>query len=390
MIQAKLAELLPEITAIRQTIHTHPELKYEEYATAELIANYLQRWGYTITTGIAKTGISAVIDSGKPGKTVALRADMDGLPILEQTGLPYASKNVGKMHACGHDGHMATLLAVAATLTHCRDQFKGRIKLIFQPAEEGGAGALEMIKHGVLENPKVDAIFGYHNIPMPIGTIGVKSGCIFAGANFFSIKIRGKGGHAAFPERAIDPIWIGSNIIQALQSVVTRNLSALQPVVLSVTEFHGGNTVNVIPEEARITVSLRTTSAHTRDKALGLCQKISAGIAESFGGQAEMEMLHECPPTVNHVEEAEWVLRTAHELFGESKTIHLNDPLMVTEDFAYFLEKVPGCFFVVGNGEDVVLHTPHYNFQDSIIPVAASLLMQTAMSYLNRETTHPL
>lgn len=384
MIQKILNDLLPEIIKIRKEIHACPELRYEEHQTARLVTHFLQQWGYEVKTAIAKTGITTVIDSGKPGKTVALRADMDALPIHEQTGLPYASKNIGKMHACGHDGHTATLLAVAGTLIHCRDLFKGKIKLIFQPAEEGGAGAAVMTKEGVLENPKVDAIFGYHNMPLPLGKIAVKSDCIFAGADFFSIKIYGKGAHAAFPEKSVDPIWIGSNIVQALQSVVSRSIAAVDPIVLSVTEFHAGNAVNIIPDEARLTVSLRTTSSEVRAQALEQCRKLVGGIAESFGARAIIETISECPATINTSKETNLVLKTAKELYGESNVMQISHPTLATEDFAFFLEKIPGCFFLVGNGENnSTLHTPHYDFQDSIIPIAAELLINTAINFLN-------
>jgi hippurate hydrolase len=383
MIQKLLEKLLPEIIQARQTLHACPELKYEEQETAKLVAEYLKRWGYEVTESLAKTGISAVLDSGKPGKTVALRADMDALPILEQTGLTYASKNSGKMHACGHDGHTATLLAVAGTLIHCRELFKGKIKFIFQPAEEGGGGAAEMIKAGVLENPKVDAIFGYHNMPLPLGKVAVKSDCIFAGADFLTIKIHGKGAHAAFPEKSINPIWIGSRIVQALQSVVSHEI----PAVLSVTEFHAGNTFNVIPEDARLTISLRTTSPEVRAQALQQCQNITDEIAKSIGASVEIETIYACPPTMNTVAESELVMHTAQTLYGKSNVIAMKHPAMVTEDFAFYLEKIPGCFFLVGNGEvNSALHTPFYNFQDSVIPIAANVLINSAINYLNQNT----
>lgn len=384
MIQKLLEQLLPEIIQARQSLHACPELRYEEYETAKLVAQFLNRWGYGVNTSLAKTGITAILDSGKPGKTVALRADMDALPILEKTGLPYASKNTGKMHACGHDGHTATLLAVAGTLIQCRELFNGKIKFIFQPAEEGGAGAAEMIKAGALENPKVDAIFGYHNMPLPFGKISVKSECIFAGADFLSIKIHGKEAHAAFPEKSIDPIWIGSSIVQALQSVVSRGIAAINPAVLSVTEFHAGNTISIIPEKARLTISLRTTSPEIRAQALEQCRNITSGIAQSFGASVNIETISECPPTMNTAFETDLVLRTAHDLYGESNVIQMKNPTMATEDFAFYLEKIPGCFFLVGNGEvNSVLHTSSYHFQDSIIPIAASVLIKSAINFLN-------
>lgn len=387
MIQKILTQLLPEIIEARQKLHACPELRYEEHETAKLVTECLDRWGYDdVKTSLAKTGITTVIDSGKPGKTVALRADMDALPILEQTGLPYASKNAGKMHACGHDGHTATLLAVAGTLIHCRDLFKGKIKLLFQPAEEGGAGAAEMIKAGALENPKVDAIFGYHNMSLPLGKIAVKSDCVFAGADFLSIKIHGKGAHAAYPEKSIDPILIGSSIVQALQAVVSRGIAAVNPVVLTVTEFHAGNAINIIPEDARLTISLRTTSPEIRAEALQQLHNIASGVAQSFGARVTIETINDCPPTMNTAAESDLVLQTATELYGKDNIIKMKDPTMATEDFAFYLEKIPGCFFLVGNGEvNSVLHTPNYHFQDSIIPIAASVLIMSAINFLNQD-----
>lgn len=383
MLKEILASLLPTVSQIRQTLHSCPELKYEEFKTAELVSTHLQDWGYQIQTGIAKTGITTIIDSGKPGKTVALRADMDALPITEQTNLEYASKNFGKMHACGHDGHTATLLAVAATLKQCKDQFKGKIKLIFQPAEEGGAGAAVMIKEGVLDD--VDVIFGYHNMQLPLGKVGIKSGCVFAGADFFKIRIIGKGAHAAFPEKSIDPIFIGSQIVQGLQSVVNRHIAAVSPAVLSVTEFHAGNAISIIPEEAILTISLRTSSPEIRNQALEQCEKISKGIAESYGAKVVIETISTCPPTMNTENESQLVYNSAKKIFDKDNVIWLDHPTMATEDFAFFLEKVPGCFFLVGNGEiNSTLHASTYNFQDAIIPIAAELLIMTAFNFLNQ------
>lgn len=385
MLPNKIQSLLPEIIKIRQTIHANPELKYEEHATAALVAATLKKYGYEVTEKIAGTGVSAILDSGKPGKTVALRADMDALPIVEQTGLPYSSKNPGKMHACGHDGHTATLLAVAGALKDCKEQFKGKIKFIFQPAEEGGAGAAAMIKAGILENPKVDAIFGYHNYSIPFKKIGIRYGCLLASSDYFIIKIYGKGAHAALPSDAIDPIYAGSLIIQALQSVISRTLAPTSPAVLSITEFHAGTGMNIIPEEATLTGTLRTTSPEARSQAIKQLQQIVTGVAQSLSAKATVEIVSAYPATMNSYAETELVLQTARQLYGEENCMHLSDPIMATEDFAFYLEKIPGCYFVVGNDkENGVVHTATYVFQDDIIPIAAQLLAQTAINFLTK------
>lgn len=385
MLKEHIQKILPEIIKIRHTLHEYPELKFEEKKTSAFIAETLEKFGYKVTKNIAETGVSAILDSGKTGKTVALRADMDALPITEQTKLDYSSKNLGKMHACGHDGHMATLLAAAFALQQCKNQFKGKIKFIFQPAEENGGGAAAMIKGGVLENPKVDAIFGYHNFPYPLGTIAVKSGCILASGDFFTIKIYGKGAHAAQPQDAIDSILVGSTIIQALQSVVSRTMSPTNPTILSITEFHAGTGMNIIPEQALLTGTLRTTAPEARTKAIQQLQQIVAGVAESLGAKATVEISSSYPATMNHKPETELVLQTAQQLFHAQKIIPLTNPIMVTEDFSNFLEKIPGCFFLMGNGEsNAALHTPYYVFQDTLIPIAAEMLAQTAVNYLNQ------
>ncbi len=381
-MQNLIEQVLPKIIELRHKLHACPELKYEEFKTSQIVRDFLHECGYE-TKVIAKTGVVAILDSNKPGKTVALRADLDALPIQENSNLAFSSQHPGRMHACGHDGHTATLLAAAAVLKHCKDQFTGKIKFIFQPAEEGGAGAAAMIEAGALEDPKVDAIFGYHNMPLPLGKVGVKVGCVFAGADFFTINIIGKGAHAAFPEKSIDPIWIGASIVQALQSVVSRSIAAINPVALSVTEFHAGNFISIIPDEAKLTISLRTASPEIRIQALSKCKSIVEGIAESFGAKAEIKPISDCPPTMNSYYETNIVKTAATRLFGQSQVIDMDVPTMATEDFAFYLEKIPGSFFLVGNGEvNSTLHTPDYQFQDSVIPIAAQVLMQTALDFL--------
>lgn len=384
-MKAAIQRLLPEIIKIRHQIHEHPELCYQEVKTAALVADTLKKFGYEITTNIGVTGISALLDSGKPGKTVALRADMDALPLQEHTSLSYQSKNPGKMHACGHDGHTATLLAVAGVLKEFTKDFKGKIKFIFQPAEEGGAGAAAMIKDGILDNPKVDAIFGYHNMPqIPFGSIGTKTACLMAAMDTFIITVTGKGGHAAEPETAIDPILIGAQIVQGLQSIASRFTSPTEPIVLTITQFHGGTAYNIIPEDVTLHGTLRTTSVETRAAAKQHMTEIAANIAQAFGATASVNFKDSFPPTINHAIETDFVLNTAGELLGEKNSQRLIVPMMTSEDFSYFLEKVPGCFFFVGCGKaDMSLHNPHFDFNDDIIPIAAEMMGRVAMRYLN-------
>lgn len=383
--QEDIEKMLPEMTDLRRHIHTNPELAFDEKGTAQLIADHLKSYGYHVQLGIGGTGVSTVLDSGKPGKTVLLRADIDALPILEETNLPYQSKNKGKMHACGHDGHTVSLLTAARFLKANTSLFKGKIKLIFQPAEEIGGGAAAMIKDGVLENPKVDAAFAYHNWPgVEAGIIATRNDCLLAGLDSFTITINGKGGHAATPEACIDPIYIGSCIIESLQSIVSRGTSPLESVVISVTEFHGGSAINVIPNSAVLSGSMRTTSRDVQTFAKMRLKQIAEGIAATFGATVDVAFTGNFPITINTLVEVDLVLTTARELFGDKQVMVVPKPLMYAEDFSYFLEKVPGCYLLIGNGIDSAPpHTSHYNFQDKIIPIAARTLSQIAMNYLN-------
>ncbi len=380
-----LQSLYPEIVKIRHEIHANPELAHNEKATARLVADTLKKYGYKQVDEIAGTGIVTILDSGKPGKTVALRADMDALPIQEQTNLPYQSKNKSIMHACGHDGHTATLLATAYLLLQHKDQFKGKIKFIFQPAEETGTGAQAMISAGVLVNPKVDAIFGYHNTPKSkLGVFKTKIGCIHSGQDVFTIRIKGKGGHAAQPHLTIDPIYIGTLIVQALQGIVSRATLPTEPTVVSVTQFHAGTTHNAIPDEAILNGTIRTLSATMKDDVKRQIVTIVNGITSSFGAIAKIDFSYCFPPTLNHAKETELAYSSAQEVIGESKVEWLTDASMASEDFSYYLEKIPGCFFWIGMGyEHLRMHSASYEFNDEIIPIAAEIMAQIAINYLN-------
>ena len=354
MIATHIAAVLPKIIESRHALHNNPELRYEEHETAALVVRYLSECGYqNIQTGVGGTGVVAILDSGKPGKTVALRADMDALPITEQTNLPYQSKNPGKMHACGHDGHTATLLGVAYVLQQIKQQLTGKIKLIFQPAEEGGAGAAAMIKDGVLTNPNVDAIFGYHNWPTAkAGVVCVREQCQMAGGNLVEIVIHGKGGHGAMPHLTTDPIYIGAILITQLQSLVSRFNSPTEPVVISICKFEAGTTHNIIPETATLLGTVRSTSLQGREKVLSQLKAMVDDVTKTYGASATVTVHQGYPPTINHPAETEIVRKTAHELFGTEGLYALPNPVMVAEDFSFYLQEIPGCYFFIGNGED--------------------------------------
>jgi amidohydrolase len=379
-------EFLPEFCEVRKQFHQIPELKYEETETASRVISFLRSYGYEdIITGIGGTGVSVVIDSGIPGKTVALRADMDALPLQEETGLEYVSMSPGKMHACGHDGHMTTLLMVAKVVMENRSVFKGKIKFIFQPAEEGGRGAEAMIKGGVLESPKVDAIFGYHNWPLEKGMIATKVGSIMAGDDRISIKIRGKGGHAALPHNTVNPLIVGSNLLQAYQQLVAQK-NPTDLVVLNFCAFNAGTAYNVVPDTAELKGTLRTVSVETREFILRQMQVIAEGYSRASGAEIEVESVSNCIPTINSAREVETVLNAAASIVPMGKVKVLEHPVMPGEDFSFYLNVIPGCFFFVGYGEDrASLHSPHFDFEDAIMPVAACTLANSAINFLNKE-----
>jgi hippurate hydrolase len=387
MLQSHVNKILPEVIQLRHAIHQNPELLYDVHQTADLVVRTLKSFGYEqIQTGIGQSGVVALLDSGKPGKTVGLRADMDALPIIEQTNAAYQSKNHGKMHACGHDGHTATLLGSAYVLRQMLPHFTGKIKLIFQPAEEGGAGAHAMIQDGVLKNPDVDAIFGYHNWPTKrAGLVCVRNGCLLAAADEFTLTIHGKGGHASQPHLTIDPIYISACIIMQMQSIVSRMSLSTEPVVISATQLNAGTAYNVIPSEAQIRGTIRTTNPTTRLRVHQQLEELAQAIASGYGGSTSYHAPEGYPPTMNHVQETDLVRQTARELFGEQGLHELEAPIMGAEDFSYFLQAIPGCYFLVGNGEHTEMcHHPKFNYNDEILPNAMLMMCQTALNYLNK------
>ncbi|ODN44072.1 hypothetical protein BGC07_10485 [Piscirickettsia litoralis] len=377
-----------EAIDLRHQLHRNPELKYEEVETAELVTKELERYGYEVKTGIGKTGVTALLDSGRPGPVVALRADLDALPICEQTGLDYSSKNPGKMHACGHDGHTATLLLVARVLKeHVGLLPCGAIKFIFQPAEEGGAGAYAMIQEGVLESPKVDAIFGYHNFPgTELGHVIVRSGCFMAGANMFKVTVTGKGGHAAYPEACIDPVVAAAALIQNTQSIISRNISSGEQGIISITQLNAGTAHNVIADDVELQGTIRATSPKAMDYLIERFESVVKHSVATFGAEASIEYTLDppYPPTMNHPKESELVHQVAKESLGENR-VHWLDGVssMGGEDFAFYLQEVPGCYFGVGNGmSSPSLHNGHYDYSDEILADACQLLCHTAIAYI--------
>ncbi|MES0812910.1 M20 aminoacylase family protein [Roseibium sp. SCPC15] len=381
----RLADLADEITVWRRDIHENPEILYETVRTAGKVAELLESFGVDeIATGIGKTGVVGVIKgrNGGKGKTIGLRADMDALPIEEATHKPYASKVPGKMHACGHDGHTAMLLGAAKYLAETRN-FDGTVVVIFQPAEEGGAGAKAMIDDGLMTRWPIDEVYGMHNYPgMPVGEFAIRKGPIMAATDEFRITITGKGGHAAKPHQTIDPVVIGSKMVSVLQTIASRNANPLDSVVVSVTVFEAGNAFNVIPQEATLRGTVRTLSPEMRDLAEQRMTNIVKSIAEAFDATAELHFRRGYPVTANHDDQTDFAADIAEGIAGLGKVNRNIDPMMGGEDFSYMLEERPGAFIFAGNGDTAGLHHPEYDFNDELIPVGCSYwvkLVETAL-----------
>ncbi|MBT8556609.1 amidohydrolase [Polynucleobacter paneuropaeus] len=393
--------LLPEIIdsssaiqEIRRNIHAHPELRFEENRTSQLVAEALSSWGIEVFRGLGKTGVvGRLVGDLGAGKMIGLRADMDALPLQEHNTFSHSSQNPGKMHACGHDGHTAMLLGAAEYLSNHRD-FKGSVIFIFQPAEEGGAGAREMIKDGLFKQFPCDAVFGLHNWPgLAEGNFGVTSGPMMASSNTFEITIKGKGGHAALPHNSADPVLTGVQVVQALQSIVTRNKRPVDAAVLSVTQFHAGETSNVIPDSAFIGGTIRTFTLEVLDLMEQRLREIAEHTANAFDCHAEIIFSRNYPPLINHAKEVRFAGEVMKELVGEEQVDMDIDPTMGAEDFAFMLLEKPGCYVFLGNGDGdhrsvghgmgpCHLHNPSYDFNDALIPVGVSYWVKLAQRYL--------
>ena len=375
------AQALFEYTqTMRRDFHTHPELGFQEVRTAGIVARELTALGLGVHTGVGGTGVVALLEGAKPGPVVLVRADMDALPIREETGAPYASQNPGVMHACGHDGHTAVLLTVAKMLNAHRRELAGTVKIMFQPAEEGMGGAVKMIEAGLLENPKVDVALALHVWnEKPVGWVGIAGGPVMAGAEIFKIKVQGKGGHGAVPHLAVDPILAAAQIVSALQGIVARNIAPLQTAVVSVCTIHGGETFNVIPPAVEMTGTIRTFEPVVRTRVLERFEKTVHSIAEGMGCQAVIDLQILTPATVNQPDTAVRIQAVARRLFPEADVDTTNYITMGSEDFAFVLEKVPGCFFFIGSanpekGLDAGHHHPKFDIDEAALPRGAALM----------------
>ncbi|MCK0094944.1 M20 family metallopeptidase [Yoonia sp. F2084L] len=372
-VKNRFAELLPEITAWRRDLHENPEILFETHRTSAIVAEKLKEFGCDeIVTGIGRTGVVGVINgkSDTSGKVIGLRADMDALPIHEQTGLDYKSKVDGAMHACGHDGHTAMLLGAAKYLSETRN-FDGKVVVIFQPAEEGGGGGKEMCDDGMMDRWGIQEVYGMHNWPgKPVGSFAIRPGAFFAAADQFEMTIEGKGGHAAKPQETIDTTVVASQIVIALQTIASRNVDPVEQVVVSVTSFETSSKAhNVIPQTVHLRGTVRTLSAGMRDLAEKRLIEIAEGIATTFGATADVDYVRGYPIMVNSEAQTEFAAEVAKSVSGACEYAPL---VMGGEDFAFMLEERPGAYILVGNGDTASVHHPEYNFADEAIPAGCS------------------
>jgi amidohydrolase len=382
-ILRELQDVLPEIVALRHDLHRHPELSGEEERTARIVSEMLTRHGIEHETGVGGShGIVATITGGQgAGKTFALRGDMDALPIQEENDVSYRSTVPGRMHACGHDGHTAGLLGAAIVLNRLRGTFAGRVKCLFQPAEETVSGAKKLVAAGAIDD--VDAIVMLHGWPdLPPGKIGIRSGPAMASSDSFDLTIRGKGGHGAYPHDTVDPIMVGAQIVNALQTIVSREISPTAPVVVSVTMFHAGTAKNIIPFHAELAGTVRTLDAALRKTMAERMERVIAGVCAAFRAEYDFGYHYGTPVTVNDAAVADLVRLVGAELLGPENVVELREPTMGAEDFAYYVEKIPGAMFRLGTGCPSLLHTPKYDFGDTALETGVPMLVGLALKYL--------
>ncbi len=384
-----------ELKEIRRTIHANPELSYEEVQTAELVAQKLTEWGIPVIRGLGGTGVVGVIKNGTSTRSVGLRADMDALPLQEHNTFAHKSKNDGKMHACGHDGHTTMLLGAAHYLAKHRN-FDGTVYVIFQPAEEGAGGAKAMMDDGLFAQCPMEAVFGMHNWPgAPAGRIGVVSGPMMASSNEFELTIKGKGSHAAQPHMSVDPIMVAVQIAQSWQTIVSRNTSPIDSAVLSITQIHSGSATNIVPDSASMIGTVRTFTIPVLDMIERRMAEIAEHTAAAFNATVEFQFKRNYPPLINHAIETEFAIGVMKEVVGDSGVLTNVEPTMGSEDFAFMLLEKPGCYVFIGNGDGTHrdighglgpcnLHNPSYDFNDDLLPIGASYWVTLAERFLAR------
>ncbi|KGD87410.1 M20 aminoacylase family protein [Rhizobium sp. YS-1r] len=381
----QFSNYMAELIAIRRYLHQYPELGLSEFNTADFIARQLIEFGYEVTRGLGRTGLVATLRNGVSNRALAIRADIDALPIEEETGVEYASRNKGLMHACGHDGHTAMLLGAARILAE-RKNFDGTMHLIFQPAEENFGGAKLMIDDGLFERFPCDAVFGLHNDPsLAFGQIGVKDGAMMAAVDECRIVVNGRGGHGAEPQDTADPIVCGASIIMALQTIASRNVHPLDPTVVTVGAFHAGTASNVIPERAEMVLTIRSFDPIVRNELENRIRMIAEGQAASYGMTVTIDYKRGYEATINHQTETAFVRNLAKRVFGEEKVVDLPRPSMGSEDFAYMLAERPGTYFLLGtkrSDNDPPLHHPRFDFNDDALPIGTSFWVELAEAYL--------
>ena len=382
----ELEDLQEDMQTWRRDIHAHPEIAFEEHRTAQIVAEKLESFGIEVEIGIAGTGVVGTLKKGTGNRSIGLRADLDALLINEANEFEHKSKNPGKMHACGHDGHTVMLLGAAKYLAE-QGNFDGTVNFIFQPAEENEGGGKAMIEDGLFDKYPVESVFGMHNIPgMPVASFAIKPGPIMAAFDIFNVKIIGKGGHAAMPQTTIDPIIVGTKIIDAYQSIVSRYIDPQDPVVLSVTQFHAGDAYNVIPNEVEIKGCTRCFSPKVQKQLEDQMKQITKSICDAYGATYEFEFEHRYPATINSEEEAEIAGRVAQTLVGEDRVNLSPQAAMGSEDFAYMLQEKPGSYIWIGNGDGegtCMIHNPGYDFNDEILPIGATYWVKMAEEILS-------
>jgi amidohydrolase len=395
LIESILADAAA-IATIRRDLHAHPELCFQEQRTSDVIAEQLTDWGIPVHRGLGTTGVVGIVKGAtdSASRAVGLRADIDALPMTEHNTFAHASQYPGKMHACGHDGHTAMLLAAAQHLAQNRD-FDGTVYLIFQPAEEGGGGAREMIKDGLFEKFPMEAIFGAHNWPgMQVGQFAIKNGPCFASSNEFRVTIRGKGAHAAMPHNGIDPVPVACKMVQAFQTIISRNKRPIDAGVISVTMIHAGEATNVVPDSCEIRGTVRTFTLEVLDLIERRMKEVAEHTCAAFDATCEFQFTRNYPPTINHPAETEFVRGVMRDLVGDGNVQEF-EPTMGAEDFSFFLQNKPGAYFLIGNGDGshregghglgpCMLHNPSYDFNDALIPLGATLWVRLAEAWLRR------